>query len=522
MKLKTIFSNLPLRSILFVFAGLILGWLIFHKPQGESGNNVRTVQENHHTIWTCAMHPQIRMDDPGQCPICGMDLIPLEQQIADINPDAIVMTEDALKLAEVQTTIVRTERPVKKLRLYGKVQADERLIQTQAAHFPGRIEKLLVSFTGEEVRKGQLIAQIYSPALITAQEELLLAVKMEEVQPLIYNAAKEKLRQWKLTENQISDIENSGAVKEIFDIYATASGTVTRRIVNTGDYVSQGSPLFEIADLSNVWVLFDAYESDLPWIRKGDKITFTLQAEPGSEYSGNVLFIDPVISQKTRVARVRIELANPGNNLKPEMFVTGTLEAGLSTYGNSLIIPGSAVLWTGKRSVVWQKLTGTEEPSFVMKEVTLGPALSDGYIVTEGIKEGDEIVTNGVFSVDAAAQLSGKPSMMNLPGDMTPARSRDSLVNYSSSNNLLHSSFHVSGNCEMCKDRIEKAASAVPGVSDASWDIETNEMELNYDKSRTDLLSIQSAIAAVGHDTELVRADDSVYNALPECCLYRK
>ena len=419
MKIKKIISNKYIRGTLLVLAGLLLGLVLFHRPHEEKTNQEQTTDENIKTIWTCAMHPQIRMDHPGQCPICGMDLIPLIQNTAPVNPDAVVMTEEGIKLAEVQTSIVSRQKPVKKIQLYGKIQADERLIQTQPAHVPGRIEKLFVNFTGEEVRQGQAIAQIYSPELVTAQKELLEALRMKEMQPALLEAAREKLRQWKFTDSQIADIENSGAAKTVFDVYATVSGIVINKSVNVGDYVAQGAPLYEIADLSHVWALFDAYETDLPWIRKGDRITFTLQSQPGKSFAGTVSFIDPVINPQTRVASVRLEIPNKGNLLKPDMFATGELTARLATLGNSLVIPQTSVLWTGTRSVVYVKLADTKEPVFVMRVITLGPALSNSFVVLDGLTEGEEIVTNGTFSVDASAQLEGKPSMMNPEGGKT-------------------------------------------------------------------------------------------------------
>ena len=434
MKIKKIYSNVYVRGILLILAGVLFGRLIFHRPHEEKTTPEQSINETKPTIWTCAMHPQIRMDHPGKCPICGMDLIPLEQSTAPLDPDAVVMTEEGIKLAEIQTSKVSHERPVKEVRLYGKIQADERLIQTQPAHVPGRIEKLLVNFTGEEVQKGQPIAQIYSPEMVNAQEELLEAVKMRNLQPDILEAAREKLRQWKFTDDQIAEIERSGKTKTVFDVYATVSGIVINKHVNVGDYVAQGAPLYEIADLSHVWALFDAYETDLPWIRKGDRITFTLQSQPGREFYGTISFIDPVIDPYTRVARVRLEVPNPGNILKPEMFANGTVDARLAGAGNRLVIPQSAVLWTGTRSVVYIKVPDAQEPSFAMREITLGPALSNSYVVLDGLKEGDEIVTNGTFSVDAAAQLTGKPSMMDpsggktstMPGMIMPADQKSS------------------------------------------------------------------------------------------------
>jgi Cu(I)/Ag(I) efflux system membrane fusion protein len=415
---KLIFKKYVLRGVILL-SGFILGGLVFHRSQNEETKQEQIIQESKETIWTCAMHPQIRMNHPGKCPICGMDLIPMVQNTETVNPDAIVMTEEGIKLAEVETSIVSRMNPVKSIRLYGKIQADERLIQTQPAHVPGRIDKLFLNFTGEEVKKGQVIAQIYSPELINAQEELLEALKMKEMQPGILEAAREKLRQWKLTDDQIEEIENSKVPKTEFEVSSTASGIVINKRVNTGDYVSLGAPLYEIADLSHVWVLFDAYESDLQWIKKGDKITFTLQSQPGKEYSGPVAFIDPVIDPLTRVAKVRLEIPNSENTLKPEMFVKGIVNARLKLSGNSLVIPQSAVLWTGTRSVVYVKLPEAEEPGFMIREITLGPALSNDYVVLNGLREGEEIVTNGTFSVDASAQLAGKPSMMNPGGGNT-------------------------------------------------------------------------------------------------------
>ncbi len=415
-----IFSNKYLKYSLLLILGIFLGWLFFHPSQknGEKHDHSSGVVQG--TIWTCAMHPQIRLDEPGKCPICGMDLIPLVQNIsASIDPDAIHLTPEAAQLANVLTTVVSRQNPVKEIRLYGKVQADERLLQSQVAHVPGRIDRLAVNFTGESVVKGQVLAQVYSPELVTAQQELLEAAKTKEAQPAIYEAAKEKLNQWKLTDSQIANIEASGAVQNTVDITSNSSGIVTLRRVNTGDHVSQGTVLFDIADLSRVWVMFDAYESDLQFLQKGEKISFTLQSLPGENFSANIVFVDPVIDPVTRVAKVRVEMANQSGKFKPEMFAIGIVSSNLVKYRDNLVIPKSAVLWTGKRSIVYVKQPDTYEPVFKIREIGLGPMLGESYVVTDGLAEGEEIVTSGAFSVDAAAQLQGKPSMMNPAGGTT-------------------------------------------------------------------------------------------------------
>lgn len=411
--MKKIFSNTYIRYGLFVFAGLLLGWLFFHNDSNTTNEKSEQTDQTKNEIWTCSMHPQIKMDKPGKCPICGMDLIPLSQMGKAMADDhSVHFTDEALALANVQTTVVTSHHPVKQVRLFGKVQADERLLQSQTATVSGRIEKLLVNFTGEPVRKGQLLAVIYSPDLVNAQQELLEVAKVKSSQPELYQAAREKLRAWKLSDQQINEIEKSGKVKTNFSVISGTSGIITAKRVNTGDYVSQGSVLFDVANLSNVWVLFDAYESDLAFLKVGDEVDFTVQALPGENMKGRIRFIDPVVDPETRVAHVRVEMSNAAGKLKPEMFAQGTVDAKLSEYEGYPVIPRSAVLWTGKRSVVYVKDPDHKENLFSMREVELGPRLGNAYVVLEGLYDGDEIVSEGAFSVDAAAQLEGKPSMM--------------------------------------------------------------------------------------------------------------
>jgi Cu(I)/Ag(I) efflux system membrane fusion protein len=416
IEMKKIFLNKYVRYGLFMLVGLLIGRLFFHSPHKTEVKPAVTSQTNKATIWTCSMHPQIRMTAPGKCPICGMELIPLNQNESPVDPDAIRLSKEAAELANVLTSVVTRQKPIQEVRLYGKIQADERLLQSQVAHIPGRIEKLMVNFTGEAVHQGQTLALIYSPELVTAQQELLETAKTKQSQPEIYEAAKEKLHEWKLTNAQIASIENSGKVLNNFKVVSNTTGIVTARRVNNGDYIAQGSVLYEVADLSRVWVLFDAYESDLLFLKKGDKISFTVQALPGTTLSGNIMFIDPVIDPVARVAKVRVEIGNQAGKLKPEMFVTGIVKANLNEYHDKFIIPRSAVLWTGKRSIVYVKQKGAHEPIFKLREVELGPMLGNSYVIISGLDEGDEIVTQGTFSVDAAAQLEGKPSMMNHDG----------------------------------------------------------------------------------------------------------
>ena len=415
--MKNINKTTVIIAISTLVIGLLFGWLIFgrsNEPQADEHNHSTTAESE--TIWTCSMHPQIRQNEPGDCPLCGMDLIPLESTDGELDPMAVSMSPTAMQLAQVQTLVVDRGKTDKSIRLNGKVQADERLLSTQSSHIPGRIEKLSVNFTGEFVSAGQVLANVYSPELVTAQEELFEAKKIKESQPALFNAAKEKLKNWKLSDKQIDQIVKSNKTIEQFPILANVSGYVTKKMVNLGDYIKQGEALYEIADLSKVWVLFDVYETDMTWINKGDAVIYTVQSIPGKTFKGKISYIDPVIDPKTRVAKARLEATNKGLMLKPEMFTTGTIEAKTNTNYTSLTVPKTAVMWTGKRSVVYVMQMSAQGVSFIMREVTLGPELGESYVIEDGLQPGEEIAINGTFSIDAAAQLAGKPSMMNPEG----------------------------------------------------------------------------------------------------------
>ena len=525
-------------------AGIFLGWVFFHSPgdktisetENLTGHEGHEYNEEIGTIWTCSMHPRIRQDKPGKCPICAMDLVPvssLESEGSGVHPDEIRLTESAAKLADIQTAVVRKGSPEKEIFLQGYVQADERRIAELTARFGGRIEKLFVSFTGENVTRGQKLATIYSPELVTAQRELLEAVSYKDTRPSIYNAARTKLRLWDLTEEQIDGIENDGEPKSYFDILSPITGTVTKRNIALGNYVREGSALFEVTDLTHVWIMFDAYESDLPWIKNGDRVSYTVQSFPGKKFRGKVNFIDPFINSSTRIARVRIEQGNPSLALKPGMFANGMVESALAGRSNDLLVPKSSILWTGKRAVVYVKVPERESPSFLYREITLGPEAGNFYVVAEGLTEGEEIAANGVFKIDAAAQLEGKPSMMNPGGGQVPAEHNHGTME--GTNNLMDTSstmltsrtektekFKVAGNCGMCEARIEKAAKSVKGVTAAGWDKETMMIEVSFVATETSIQKVHEAIAQAGHDTEKVKADDDTYARLPDCCKYER
>jgi membrane fusion protein, copper/silver efflux system len=413
--MRTITKNRFLQFGLVLVLGLFLGWLIFGGTQTEIHQHDDEVTQE--TIWTCSMHPQIRQNDPGKCPICGMELIPVSRQSGNGSASPFIhsMSPEAIAMANVQTVRVSYVSPEHTVRLNGRIAANEQKLSVVTADYSGRLERLFVNFTGQTINKGERMATIYSPELVSAQKELLEAAKNKHTNPALYNAVREKLRLWNITDDQINAIESGNEVTTGLDIIANISGVVMSRNVSTGDYINRGNVLFEIADLSSVWVILDAYESDLALIRTGGTINFTVPSIPGKEFTSSITFIDPVINPQSRTASVRAEATNPGLTLKPDMFVRATVNTKPSVEQRSLLIPTTSVLWTGTRSIVYVKVPDNEFPAYEMREVDLGSRAGDYYIVEAGLLEGENIVTNGVFAVDAAAQLTGNYSMMNRP-----------------------------------------------------------------------------------------------------------
>ena len=396
--------------------GLLLGWMLFGGLSKEKTDHKNDAVSKSNHMWTCSMHPQIMQPEPGDCPICGMDLIPAESGSDGLLADQFKLTENAMALANIQTTVIgKGNVDGTSLKLSGKIAENEEANAVQVSYFSGRIERLNISFTGEKVSKGQLLATIYSPELYAAQQELITAASLKESQPALYKAVRNKLKLWKLSENQINQIEETGKVKENFPVYATVSGTVSEKLVEQGDYVKQGQPLLKIANLNTVWANFDVYENQIDYFKIGQEVVVTTNAYNNKEFKGEVDFITPVLNAKTRTVILRVVLNNQEDLFKPGMFVSAQIEGVKNKNKEVLTIPSSAILWTGKRSVVYIK-SNPEQPIFQMQEVVLGNQVGDEYEVLEGLFSGNEIVTNGTFTVDAAAQLQGKKSMMNKDG----------------------------------------------------------------------------------------------------------
>lgn len=456
-----------------ILVGLGLGFALFrqsgkegHDHSGDSaqaskgGDSAVAADE----VWTCSMHPQVKAPNPGLCPICAMDLIPLSAMGGGEGERSFSMSEAAKALAGITTVEVVRENPEAEVRLYGKVVYDETSMRTVAARFPARIDRLFVDYTGIQVAEGDHLAVVYSPDLLSAQTELLTAKRFGNDNAV--EVARDKLRLWGFSDEQISEIESSGATSDQLEIDAPMSGIVTHKNVNEGDYVQTGTPFFRIANLDEVWIMLDAYESDTPWLRFGQQVTFTTESIPGKTFEGKVSFISPELDPSTRTVSVRVNVANEEQLLKPGMFVSGIVNATVSGAGRVLdpslagkwispmhpeivkdgpgqcdicgmdlvpaeklgyvpvadqldppvVIPVSSVLHTGKRSIVYVELPDTEQPTYEGREILIGPRAGDQYIVEAGLKPGERVVAQGGFVIDSALQIQAKKSMM-LPGD---------------------------------------------------------------------------------------------------------
>jgi len=394
-------------------AGLFLGYLFFENSSEEKTANHEHEQGETETMWTCSMHPQIMQNEPGDCPICGMDLIPAETSADGLEADQFSMTENAMKLANIQTSIVGEGSGMNgKMTLSGKVEVNDDLNAAMPAHFDGRVEKLYINTVGDRVSMGQTIASVYSPELVAAQQELLTAVKLKNSQPQLYNAVRNKFKNWKISEAMLDEIESSGSIRTSWPIHSHVNGTVTEIMVEEGAHIMNGMPILKVANLNSVWAVLDAYESQISNLKEGQNLDISVNAIPNENFSGKISFIDPILNNDSRTVEVRVVLNNSNNLLKPGMFVQAEVESSSNSTKESLEVPKSAIMWTGERSLVYVK-TSAAEPVFEMREVKLGNSNGETYQVIEGLSSGEEIVTNGTFTVDAAAQLQGKSSMMN-------------------------------------------------------------------------------------------------------------
>jgi len=395
--------------------GIFIGWLLAPSPSAQEGSvaDSDTAAAAQGQVWTCSMHPQIRQNEPGKCPICGMDLIPLEVEESQKQVEGITLTRNALEVANIQFAVVQRQQGTKTLRLPAVVAPDEGKLLRLTSHVPSaRIEELYVNFEGAFVQAGQPVAKIYSPEIIAAHRELLVALR--ENQPLLLETIRQKFRNWKFTEQQIAELERSRELQSTVEILSPVAGHVLKLNVREGDHPKEGDVIMEIANLSTVWVWLDVYEQDLPFVRVGMPVSFQFDALPGKTFEGRIAYIEPTVNETTRSVPVQVEIPNPKLQLRPGMYGVATVYAQRRSV---MTIPKTAVLWTGERSLVYVKAEQQEDRVVVVpRMVRLGADLGKVVEVLDGVQEGEEVVANGTFIVDASAQLAGFVSMMNPTG----------------------------------------------------------------------------------------------------------
>lgn len=399
---------------------------------GESHADDASASEE--TVWTCAMHPQVRQPEPGACPICGMDLIPLEQgERRDLAPARVTLSERAQALARVRTTPVRRQAdPAADLRLLGRIEPDETTSRLVTAWVGGRIDRLHVRITGERVRAGQTIATLYSPEVLAAHQDLIAAKRqldrMQGASELgrtaasaALQAARDRLRLLGVADKRLEEMEGESQPTRRIGIQSPFGGTVIERLATEGAYVSTGDPLYRIANLTSVWVQLDAYERDLPSLQVQQTVRVEVESLPGVSFEGRVAFIDPVVDPQRRTARVRVEVANPDGRLKPGMFAHAVVQGHVgAALDQPLVVPRTAPLFTGRRSIVYVEVPSVERPTYEARVVRLGPRTGDVYPVVAGLTEGERVVFEGAFVLDADLQIRGGSSMMTSPDDTEP------------------------------------------------------------------------------------------------------
>ncbi len=406
------------------------GWYLWQKKHSAAGGDQKTAQGKQ--LYTCSMHPFIIKDKPGLCPICGMELIKKidtgaaggaavqtpeqKQQAAMLGQVSISPAQRVM--ANIDTVAAKKTTMNKEINAVGIVQFDQSRQAKVTAWIAGRIDKLNVSTVGAFVSKNRPVAEIYSPDLVATQQEYLLALKSREqlksslIASIARNgnglvaSAKQRLMLFGVRESQIAALAKAGTPNIRLPIYTPLSGIVIDKLVQQGQYINVGEVLFNVADLSRVWVDVEIYENEFPDIRIGQKVEINSQSFPGKPFTGRISYIYPFLDPKTRTVKVRVEMPNPGMKLKPDMFVNAVIKVPLA---ETIVVPVSAVMDTGKRQVVWiESSPGIFEP----RDVQVGQRTDDKIQILSGLSQGDEVAVSGGYLIDSESQLKGGSGSM--------------------------------------------------------------------------------------------------------------
>jgi Cu(I)/Ag(I) efflux system membrane fusion protein len=427
---KITISLIALIAVIAAAAGVLYfnGWF---KDYGGGHSKL----EHKVQLWTCSMHPFIIKDKPGTCPICGMELI---KKIDNAPADGAAQTPEQKQQAEmlghvsmsanqrIMANVATVEAKIgtlnKEINAVGIVQFDQSRQAKVTAWIAGRIDKLNVNAVGAQVSKDRPVAEIYSPDLLATQQEYLLAIKSREqlknspIPSISQNgdglvaSARQRLMLYGVKESQIAELEKAGKPNIRLPIYTPLSGTVIEKMVQQGQYVNVGEVLFNIADLSKVWVEIDVFENEVPYVRVGQQVEIRSAVEHGAVSNGRISFVYPFHDPKTHTVKARVEMPNPGHMLKPDMFVNAIIRVPLV---KGIVVPVTAVVDTGKRQVVWIE---TSQGMFEPRDVQAGERIDDKVQILSGIKAGDKVASSGSYLIDSESQLKGGGGHENMPG----------------------------------------------------------------------------------------------------------
>lgn len=413
---------------------VLVGWWLFFSPYSPlrhemAGEHVwKEATLAGVTKYYCTMHPWIVQDKPGNCPLCGMQLVPLEEGKGTPAPASTVeglavvqVPPERQQLLGIRTAPVEERELVKTIRTVGRVEWDERRIAYVQTKFEGWVEKVFVDYTGKFVKKGQPLLSVYSPDLVSAQEEFLIALEAKKRLGAsgypdvakggadLLESAKRRLLLWDITEAQIEELASTGKVKKSLILHSPLSGYVTEKMVFPNQMVKPDMKLYIVADLSTVWIQADLYESEIGIIKPGHAATVTLPYDPGAKLEGRVAYVYPYLEKETRTVKVRFEFPNKEGKLKPLMYATVELYVPL---GKQLAVPEEAVIDTGVRKVVFVQ---TGPGQFEPREIHGGQRVEPYVAVPHGLKAGEQVVTSAQFLIDSesrfkAAVAAGAPA----------------------------------------------------------------------------------------------------------------
>jgi Cu(I)/Ag(I) efflux system membrane fusion protein len=373
-------------------------------PEVEA--HVEHAHQGEVAYYTCSMHPSVKSDEPGTCPICSMDLVPVSRE--EIDTGVIFVDARRRQTIGVRTAPVKRQLVSVHIRAVGKILYDETRLAEVTVKYRGWIGELYADATGQPVREGEPLFTLYSPELYAAQEELLTALASQRAAratslpdraDYLVDAARKKLRLWDIRVEQIERIAESGEPLEYIPILSPVTGYVIEKTVVAGASVEPGEMLYRIAGLDKIWIEAELYESEIPLVDVGQEAEVTLPYLPGRSFRGRVSFIYPYLESDSRTGRVRIELPNPGLELKPDMYAN--VDLGTDRV-ERLVVPDEAVLYAGPRRLVFLDLgEGRLKP----QEIEVGVKFGDFYEVLSGLEEGDVVVTSGNFLVAAESRI---------------------------------------------------------------------------------------------------------------------